>query len=345
MEEEEAEEEELEEIGEEVDDEGAQIQAQPDQAQPDQAQPSPEKIEMIKYSTEEIGIQGNWRKKKDWLKQAVEKNNSIQKIVADTAASRKSFHDKFKEIDFELDKFYRQSGFDKGEVETLFKEIDEEIETAKEKNKRLFSLSLSQIDEHSREEAEKIKEQYADAYKIEEEFKGYKNKLEQVKLDMKSIVDLDGSVRERLQTVDKQIDELNKQGDSSQKLQEKAWHIIDDKKARDAFYKLSGQEEKVKNIQQYVKVDLSKDFDSVIGTIRNQIEKTNSDIQKLEDDGIIVVNRSERIEEERKKKLELIKQKELEAKTRKPKKTVRKKVEKKSWLSSIFSWIYEFLFG
>lgn len=300
-------------------------------------------LETVDYPATEIGLQGNWRKKKDWLKKAIEKNDSIQDIVADLQSFRGVFYQKSQSIDAELNDFYQATGFNQGEVSVLFEEIEEEIKQGKKRTRRLFSIALSEIDdEESLEEAEQIKAQFADAFAIDEKFKKYKNNLEQLKLDMKSIADLKKSVYSRLNEADNQIKIIHSQAEMAQGLSKKVWHVIDDKKARDIFYELNRIHVKVMNLQNFVKKDLLKDLDLVVQKIREQINKTGVAISNLEKQGIIVMNRAERIGQQ-KAEMELAeKEEEKKREERRKERVKRKKAKPTSWwekTKSFFHWI------
>ena len=302
-------------------------------------------LETLKYSQEDIGIQGNWRKKKDWLKQAIEENDSIQEIVAVVRKFSMKFQEKFIQTDEQIDIFYNESGLDKEKLDSFFTDVEKDIERTKQKTKKLFDAALSSLNEQIKEEAKKIKEHYVDAYGIEEKFKEQKNMLKQIKLDMKTIQNIDVSITKRLKTVSKQNETIQAESKRAQELSEKIWHVIDDAKAKDIFYKLKEINEKVKGIQHYVKVDLFNDFNAIIEKMKNQLKKTAVEIQKLEKEGLIIVNRAKRIEEGRKKQAELLKRKQ-ETKQKITVKT-KKTAADASWfarIKSLLSSIYEFVF-
>jgi len=307
--------------------------------------------ETIQYPEEDIGIQGNWRKKKDWLKQAIEKNDSIQTMATDIQKFKAIFYEKFQPIDKKLDDFYRKSGFDKGELENLIKEIDNEIIQTKSKTKKLFSKALAELDEETKEEATKIKEQYADTYSIEEKFKQYKNNLEQLKLDMQAIYDLDASLRSRLEAAENQVDSITSKLSQAETLSQKIWNVIDDKKAKQIFYELSNIYENTKALQNYIKQDLAQDFDNVITTINNQINIVSTGIDNLEKEGFFVRNRTTRLEQERKKQQELLRQEQKRQRNRKQKEQAEiKQKTPQTWygliwdgITSLFSLIFPWL--
>jgi predicted nucleic acid-binding Zn-ribbon protein len=262
--------------------------------------------ENVFYSAEEIGTQGNWRKKKDWLKQAIDKNEGIQNIVADVQGSRGIFNEKSQKINEIIDSFYQKTGFERGEVTALFQEIEKNITEAKAK----------------------IKAQYADTYAIEESFKTYKTNLEQLKLDMQTVTDLDTSIRERLKQADTQINVVQSEADRAQELSKKIWDVIDDTKARNIFYDLYAIQEKLKGLKTYIKEDLVKDLDSVIATVQDQIKKVTESIDALEKQGITIINKTKKIETDSEKKVG-----DLEQEAQKP--VQKKPVPTSSWWDSV----------
>jgi len=296
--------------------------------------------ETSKYSEEEIGRQGNWRKKKDWLKQAQEKNDSIQNILADTQQYRTIFSTKFSDIDNLIDQFYRNSSFKKGKLDTLFEEIKKEIEEKKELTQKLFSTSLSELDETTKEGAIAIKNQFVSVYDISEEFKKRKQKLTQLQLDIKSISELDASVHERLKKVDAEIAKITSKAKESYDLSKKIWYVINDKKAKDIFYTLDNIYKHIDSLQTYIKKDLSANFDSVINTIKTQIQKTKDTIQEIEKNGVLVVDRTNRISIAQKKLENQIKKNNEKKKHVKKRSTQNK--NKPSWLSLIAEGVLEF---
>lgn len=285
--------------------------------------------ENVSYSTEEIGSQGNWRKKKDWLKQAIDKNEVIQNIVAEVQGSRGIFNEKSQKITEIIDSFYQKTGFERGEITTLFQEVEKNIADAKAKALELFTLSIGETqDEKTKEEIKKIKAQYADAYTIEETFKTYKANLDQLKLDMQTVTELDTSIRERLKQADTQINVVQSEADRAQELSKKIWHVIDDIKARDIFYDLYAIQEKIKSLKTYIQVDLVKDLDTVIATEQDQIKKVSEGIDALEKQGITVINRAKKIEADSEKKVADLEQQEAKV-------PVKKKAVEPSWWDSI----------
>ncbi len=301
--------------------------------------------ETTKFPEAEVGFQGNWRKKNDWLKQAQEKNDELQEAITKIQSAQKDFSNKLKTLDNLFDDFYRQTGFDKGKTGELFTGLAKEIDENKKKTRNLFSQAISQPDEETRELATKIKQQYTDLESIDEAFKKQKVSLDQFKLDTNAIVDLDKSVRDRSKKVDEQVQAAQSYIEQSTKLSEKIWHVIDDKKAKQIFYDLSGINEKMKALLQYVTIDLMQDFATVTSTVENQIKKTKDSIEEVEKFEIIVSNRTARLEAARKQVEQELKKQQL-SKEERPKKTVTKKqIPWHSKIKTFFVSLYEILFA
>lgn len=271
----------------------AQMQ-QPDQfgaAAPFQANQGPETIALAE---DKVGTQGNWMKKKEWLVKSNEAFDEIQNIVLEIQGQRKLFNEKYHAIDEEFDNFNKDLNLDQGKVEEAFESLYRYLE--KKKKKELEALSSASNKENVEESiAERNYLQKVEA--LETKIKHHKEDLEQLKLDLKSIDDLDKSTVERIKRVDEQIAQAKDLFDKAKVSLDELWNIIDDKKARAIYYDLkNGTTENVKSILAYLKEDLMRDFDSVIETSHAQMAKAQEAIKKMEGEGLIIKNRSQRIE-------------------------------------------------
>jgi len=248
--------------------------------------------------SDKVGVQGNWVKKREWLRNSLEINDEIQGFAEATQQSKSSFLNKFNAIDNELDNFYRQGGFKQGKLQVLFDDLEKYL--AKKREKELAAIKEEGEGGITSEAEIKID-------MVEEEMKSLKNELEQLKLDMKSIEDLDRSLMDHLKVVDEQIDGAVSESDRARKMVDDIWFMIDDKKARVSYYELKGNIlEKVKVIKEYIQVALANNFDLVISTIRSQMPLVRNQIKSLEDRGFIIENRATRLEQLRLKELEAL---------------------------------------
>lgn len=288
----------------------------------------PQGPDTITTPANEIGDQGNWQKKKDWLKQAQIKNDAIQEMVLSIQNIRTNFSDQYKTANEKLNTFYQKSGFEQGKLDGLFSEINSHITKLKEKNIKF--LEHSDLDN---EQAALAREKYIDIYMIESEYKQQKKDLDKLKLNIKSIAELNTSVNNRMKKVDEQITKAQQFADQASAFTEKIWHIIDDKKARKLFYDISALQEQTNAIQQYVQVDLSSDFSNVIQTITSQITKIDDAIKKLEDQEIFLTQREKKVAQIKKEKAKKLQMQETLQRVKKI-----KHPQESSW----FDWFWSF---
>ena len=156
--------------------------------------------------------------------------------------------------------------------------------------------------------------------------------------DMKSIEGLDKSLDERLKKVNVQNQAIDELGKKAKEIVDTMWHVIDDKKAQKMFFELKGEVlEKAKSISSYLKNDLLNDIENVAGLIERQIDKSTKGVKKLEESGLIIIDRSRRVEELRKKK-KLEAEQAKAAKEKEEKKPGAKKAAKKkmTWSGTIY---------
>jgi hypothetical protein len=232
-----------------------------------------------------IGISGNWVKKKNWLLRSAEINNTIQELSLEIQAIRLDFINKRATIDGNLDQFYKKFYTNNSKLDELFTSIEKYL-TEK------FNAAIASFEKN-----------YANArsYQIKmssetEIIRQQKTKLAQLKLDMKSIEDLDKSLAERLKKVDASILTGNTLSQEAQEKMNLLWDILDDKKARVIYYELSGTLlVKIKNIQEYLKTILLPDFIKVVELVEKQITTVQTATEELEKEGIIIQQRTERL--------------------------------------------------
>jgi hypothetical protein len=312
----------------------------PQSQQIDQFAPLPtsagQSPETVAFSEEKVGIQGNWMKKKEWLIKSNEVFDEIQNIALEIQGTRKSFNEKYHAIDDEFDNFYKSLSLDQGKLQELFEGLERYLEN--KKKKKLEELSATNKEDVSE------KDYLLKIDLLNSEIKQHKEELEQLKLDLKSIDDLDKSIAERLKRADEQISQAADLYEKAKNTVEDLWSIIDDKKARAIYYDLKGSTvEKLKTILSYLKDDLLRDLDTVMETSRAQMSKTKESIQKLEEKGFIIKNRSQRIEQLKLKELQKIEQakKEIEHIPTKEEVVDLKKIKKQPtlWYEKIYDYI------
>jgi ribosomal protein S20 len=105
---------------------------------------------------------------------------------------------------------------------------------------------------------------------------------------------------------------------------EAQWDIIDDKKARAIYYEVLNIEEELKSKLSYLKDPLAEYFNKYIDLAKEKISEATATIKKLEEKGIIVKDRAQRVDE-----LKLAELQKLELEAAQPKKVEAPKIEVK----------------
>lgn len=245
--------------------------------------------ETVAIFDEKSGEQGNWVKKKQWLLKAYEVNNNIYSLALQIADTRNLYSTKNDAISDEFQTFYRNLGLQQGKLQSLFESVERYLEKKKKSDITAVTGGEKQS-EPDRDYQIKIE-------LIDNQIKQLKDELEQLKLDMKSIEDIGRSLTQRLEKVDEQIVAAMNLAESAKNKVEDLWEIIDDKKARIIYYDLANIEENLKVILTYLSQTLAGDFDTVIQNAKKQIQVTNDGVKKLENKGLIIKDRSSRIEQ------------------------------------------------
>jgi len=280
-------------------------------------------------STERTGIQGNWVKKRQWLMDANTVNNQIQDLAAQNEPLRKTFIDKYNQIQANLDTYYANIGLQQGLLQELFDGITRYLE--KKRKGSMAALTVPTPEKPDPEMQAKIDT-------IEASIKESKQQLEQLMLDMKSIEDLDRSLQDRIKRFDEYCNTMQEDANRAKSIVNEMWNVIDHNIARDRYYELNNNIlEKIKATQAFLQNEFSQDFDTVGQTIATQITKTEGEIKTLEAKGFIIKNRTQRLKEERIKEA-------AQAKTQAAKEEVAKKTSKTtpSWYSRMYDSIVGF---
>lgn len=289
-------------------------------------------LETVQVSDEKTGEQGNWVKKKNWLLKSYEISSNIYKLAAQIAESKKIYQSKYNAIDEELDKFYKDLGMEQGKIKELFDSIGRYLEKKKTKETALLTTSSDKTGDVDQDYAKKID-------LLESQIKQMESDLEQLRLDMDAIADVDKSLTQRLQKVDEQITLAMTQAEATKTKVDDLWYIIDDKKARAIYYEVLNIEENLKAILSYLQDVLASDFDKVVSLVKEKIGLIASNIKKLEEKGLIIRDRSHRIEQI---KLEELKKIELESTQAKKVEEIKPVVKKEPQLG-IVQRIYAFI--
>jgi hypothetical protein len=258
---------------------------EPDNRDSEENEKKVPEIETVNLPEEKIGIQGNWIKKREWVKESYKVNQKIQNIVSEIQKLRSPFKDKFTKIDNELDLFYKQESLNQGSAKTLFSGVNRYLDKKKKKYSRRLQEGVTPEDEIELET-------------LLRDTKILKKELKQLMLDVQSVDQIDKSLADRLKKLDEYLKMALDESINAKEMADEVWYIIDDLKARDIYYKLKGDSlEKVNAIKKYLIGSFESDFNNLLSTIRDQFIKISEHIKDLEKRGLIIKDRAERLEE------------------------------------------------
>lgn len=235
---------------------------------------------------EKIGIdsidqeepQGNWLFKRIWWERAESRFEKIRLAVEAILDARMAFFSKRVELERDvLDPFYVTIGVGQGELQEILKDLLERLE-----RERKADGGVLHADE--RDFLKKIQED--------------KSALEQLSKDVNAVARLDGDV-------DTALSRLLEQINRARSYEREAWQyfkdiarVLNDKKAREMFYKMNIAWTNISEILDYIKGPFASHFEQLTQTVNSQVERIKNEIQALKERGIDFKSDATRIEEE-----------------------------------------------
>jgi rubrerythrin len=228
----------------------------------------------VKAPSDRIGFRGNWVKKREWLAQTRNQKIKIQNHVQAIQAQRASFWEKYKEIQNSFDACYKQVGPSKGKIELLLGSIQDLVKKEEP--------PLKQLQKGAPQEAAKPSEPQKPLSQEERELAAYHDEFNESLANYKTINDLDQAINQRMERFDQQVELADKKEKDAIALYDEIWDIIDDEKARVAFYQVRGIAKEVEAIGEYINGRFIQDFDATIATAHNQMQKVKQEFTNLE---------------------------------------------------------------
>lgn len=285
----------------------------------------------ILHST--IGTRGNWLKKREWYKQAKAVNQDVQQDVVDAQKQRSVFYDAFAQADKNIDTFYETKGIVQGKLDDMIAGLKKDVE--RKKRRRIARAK-------KKAEGEGVPLNFYDVQieAIEDRMKRFSRDIEQFRLDISSLQELDASLRERLKALDGHLDDAKKQGKKAGAMIEEMLQMLDDKAARTSYYNMKKIAAHVASIREYLQGPLLQDFKSVITKIDEQMALVGKEIAGLERRGLIIEHRMKRMadrKQERRMKKAFRRLEEEEDHDEPTPRRRRKKKKKMGWVAFVLS--------
>lgn len=262
---------------------------------------------------------GNWVLKRVWWEKIEAVYEQIKQVFNDIMTARMDFISQRNKLDRELDVFYGQMGLEEGQLQDV---LDDAIALLKK---------------------ERTEEGFLD--KADEAFyqllQGKQRDIEQIKLDIKALQELDQKIDEALDTLFKQIDVANQ-------YEQKAWETfkdvareLNDKIARKSYYETEGLLKDIQNVHTYITGQFSSYFMQTIQGAQTHSRSITTQMEGLKQNGLDLKRRFEELEQAQEAKVvEKDVQKE-QAALKEEQEKKRKEAESKTFVNRIKLWFLE----
>lgn len=219
---------------------------------------------------------GNWVLKRVWWEKIETLYEQIKQVFNTIMTARMDFISQRNRLDRELDIFFGQIGLEEGQLQDM---IEDALNILKK---------------------ERTQEGFLD--KNEEAFyqalQGKQRDIEQLKLDVKALQELD-------QKIDEALDTLFKQIDVADQYEQKAWETfkdvareLDDKVARKSYYETEALLKDIQNVHRYITGDFAAYFTQTIQSAQTHSKSIAVQMQTLKQNGVDLKKRLESIEQE-----------------------------------------------
>ncbi len=242
-------------------------------------------VEQVAQEVEEIGIdtididepQGNWLFKRMWWEHAEKRYEKIRDLVKKIWESRMNFFIKRTELDkMTLDPFYISMGLGQGELYEILSEL------------------VSRIDQERKEEGVLTQPERS----LLNRLKAEQQTLEQTKLDVELISQLDHDIDQALNRLMEQINRVRAYEREAWEHFKNIARVLNDKKARELFFKIDTALRNIKSIDDYLQRDFTQHFNQLLQKINDQVNKVTNEVQGLKEKGIDFKKQLDTIEAE-----------------------------------------------
>lgn len=261
---------------------------------------------------------GNWLLKRQALEKTMDVIEKIKDVFTKILDSRIDYLIKRNKIDRTFDTFSNTIGFELGDLNQLLSAVSNDLKSQRAKE--------GDLPEEERTLLQEIE-----------------NKITEVKslrTTVKAIAEMDGSLDETIMQLEKEIN-------TSNSYQTRAWRnfqtikkVLSDEKAEELYLQTESLLKNMQDIEKYLKGELASYFNSVIDNLKQEMNKAENAIKELESKGINLKDEVKRIHKAeklaRKKKRQKIEDEKKQQEEKKaPEKISQPKEVKKGWIESL----------
>lgn len=242
-----------------------------------QEQPLPPAERLIDWASEDLYQKpGNYVRKNKALTEALDNYEQLLELLGPLEDSREQFFNKRSESNLRVNKFFAQIGFDREQLEKEISRLITELEKER--------VAEGELTEQERD--------------ILAELTAKKEALEQLRLDIRSIVDLDNSLGTALAKLNDQIAQARKIQDESLRYYKRIDELRDDKEALDLAHRIGNFVSHLRSVQSWAQGPFASYFNQTIDTITAQIAKITAQIKTLRAQGLLLEKEVEQAKKE-----------------------------------------------
>ncbi|MBT4594483.1 hypothetical protein HOD08_01235, partial [bacterium] len=221
----------------------------------------------VNHPPQKVGLRGNWVKKRTWLIEArKQEERALGAAEAIGEVHQKIIGGEAGKIDNDFDEFYRKLGSERGKVSELMESLEQKLLKQEEAIAKVSGSSAIEYDN----------------YDDQDKLHAHKGDLEQTKMDLQALVDLDHVINEHVGLFKKYAQGTVTDIDEIGKLIDSMMPMFDHEKARTIFYKVKGISEKVVALKEFLSDKLNSNFKSEVDKARSQMKKAEESVSKIE---------------------------------------------------------------
>lgn len=209
--------------------------------------------------------EGNWLNKRIWWERAKDKYKECREVFEAIFASRMGFLEKRSDVEKTIfGPFYREIGLEQAELRELLTAIIDKIEEERGET--------GSLDEKERAYLEKIT--------------AAKKDLEQLKLDVDAINNIDNAI-------DTAVNKLSNKINEAHRFEQSAWeefdaiaHELSDKRAYERYFVIDGIHKNLKDLQKYITDEFTTYFNQLVQAAQDKTERAKKEAKALKDQDI-----------------------------------------------------------
>jgi hypothetical protein len=239
---------------------------------------TPEVEEMKSIDTIDLEQpEGNWLNKRIWWERAKDKYKECRELFEAIFSSRMGFLEKRSEIEKTIfDPFYRQIGLEQAELRDLLTSLIDYVEEEKEE--------AGYLDDQARQLRDKIS--------------AAKKDIEQLKLDIDAINNIDNAIDKAVNTLSAKINEAHRFEQAAWDEFEAIAHELSDKRAYERYYVIDGIHKNLKDLQKYILEEFNTYFNGLVKAAYDKTERAKKEVQGLKDQDIDLQDQAKRLASE-----------------------------------------------